>query len=296
MSAFDQSRRSIGRERYLTLAAELYDLSQNTDPEYITLPEKIVFRGATIGKDRAANEAVRILDQLARPAMWAVNHRAARSIGGSDEPVDLHAYERRGVEILNDFGQFAVEDPRQARAVFVSILEPFGDLHRAGFLFAVLDSLRALDFGEVMPLFRAAMASRKGRYTAMKMRLEAVQIVHFLVEDKLFLIEEGAEPSAVEARKRVGKAFGTTDSTVLSWETRELPSVMPDWQLANAIAVAELAGKTSRLIRTGQENNLSYETMVALAFHSKATRLDALGKEWRERVRQTHAPSASKRR
>ncbi len=62
-------------------------LSQNTDPEY-TLPEKIVFRGATIGKDRAANEAVRILDQLARPAMWAVNHRAARSIGGSDEPVD----------------------------------------------------------------------------------------------------------------------------------------------------------------------------------------------------------------
>jgi hypothetical protein len=177
-------------------------------------------------KDFAAFEALEFAGKLIEAlAGWAIDHQIGLAIKGlqfvplqpsgtqkhpeylnSRSIVDDHAHERAGASVST-----ADLTPEIMRKIWVNLLNanPCGvGYHLRASLWL---ALRALDYGEVHPIFEPKQTTRKRNLTELTLQLRAVAIVEY---------RRTRRPGKSRALKEVASALGVSVDTIRSWEPR----------------------------------------------------------------------------
>jgi transcriptional regulator with XRE-family HTH domain len=178
-------------------------------------------------KDLAAFQALKWAGNLVQHvAGWAIDHQiglAAEGLkfvplqpsGTKAHPqylsgrslVDSHAHERAGaVRSQSDDG-----GPLLARKCLVNILRANPGAMPSWLQRKTIESLEALDYGEVQPMLAPANTGRKRDLTLLRFQLQALALVAY--RRKLGLTRG-------KALEQVADALGVSHHTLLSWETR----------------------------------------------------------------------------
>jgi hypothetical protein len=183
---------------------------------------------STKGKDLAASEALRCAGELAsRLAGWAIAHQfglAAKGLESVQEPlskskakinqsfleqqllVDSHEHERVGAWEPKDVDQGFTK--KSLWNLVRSNSGGWPDWFRE----TILEAIKALEYGEVRPIFSPVVAGRKHDYTMLKLQLRAISMVNF---------RRGAYSMTEEAAlAEVGGVLGVGTETLKSWEQR----------------------------------------------------------------------------
>jgi hypothetical protein len=244
------------------------------------------------GKDLVASEALRCAGELtSRLAGWAIAHQlglAAKGLESVQEPlskakaqtnqsfieqqvlVDSHEHERVGAW-----------EPETADQVFTR--KSLWNLVRSNsggwpdwFCETVLGALRALDFGEVRPIFAPVIAGRKRDYSTINLQLRAIAMVNF---------RRGAYSMTKEdALAEVGGALGADPETLKSWKGRlqkDLGRLRVDEVLSDADFHASCVRKDIELERLGQTK---YDVSHHGVFYD-AQALAELGRQYKAALR-----------
>jgi hypothetical protein len=177
-------------------------------------------------KDLAAFEALKFAGNLVRyVAGWAIDHQiglAAEGLkfiprqpsGTKNHPqylselslVDSHAHEKAGAALsLSDDGPFV------ARKCLVNLLRANPGAMPSWLQHKIIESLEALDYGEVQPMLAPISTGRKRDLTLLRLQLQALALVAY--RRKLGLTKE-------KAVEQVADVLGASPHTLLSWESR----------------------------------------------------------------------------
>jgi hypothetical protein len=178
-------------------------------------------------KDFSAFEALKFAGDLVQyVAGWAIDHQiglAARNLkfvplqpsGTKSHPqyhsersmVDSHAHEKAGaVRSQSDDGDALV-----ARRSLVNLLHANAGAMPSWLQRKTIESLEALDYGEVQPMLAQASTGRKRNLTLLRIQLQALALV---AHRRALGLPKGV------AVDQVAEAMGTSPNTLLSWETR----------------------------------------------------------------------------
>ena len=181
---------------------------------------------STKGKDLAASEALRCAGELtSRLAGWAIAHQfglAAKGLEFIQEPlseartnqlfleeqivVDSHEHERVGA------WEPKVTDQEFTRKSLWNLVRSNSGGWPDWFCETILEAIKALEFGEVRPIFSPVLAGRKRDYTILTLQLRAISMVNF---------RRGAYGMTEEAAlAEVGGVLGANPETLRSWKRR----------------------------------------------------------------------------
>jgi hypothetical protein len=242
------------------------------------------------GKDLAASEALRCAGELTtRLAGWAIAHQfglAAKGLQSVQEPlpkaenyqlflqqqilVDSHEHERVGAW-----------EPRGVDQEFTR--KSLANLVRSNsggwpdwFCEKTLESIEALEYGEVRPMFSPVSAGRKRDYTLMTLQLSAIAMVTF---------RRGAYAMKKEdALNEVGNELHVSPHTLRSWKVR-LQKEFGRLRVGEVIAEADFHASCVRSdIERGRLTQTVYDVSRHSAFYD-AHALAELGKQYKAALR-----------
>lgn len=178
-------------------------------------------------KDIAAFEALKFAGDLVRHvAGWAIDHQIGlageglkfvplQPSGTENHPqylsersvVDNHTHEKAGAVLsMSDEG-----DPFFARKCLVNLLRANPGAMPSGLRYKTIESLEALDYGEVQPMLAPVNTGRKRDLTLLRLQLQALALVAY--RRKLGLTKE-------KAVEQVADVLHSSPHTLLSWESR----------------------------------------------------------------------------
>ncbi len=109
----------------------------------------------------------------------------------------------------------------------------------------IVEALEALNYGETLPLLRPLNDGRKAKLLELKLQLEGVQFVEYW---------HAMGVSKLDTRKKVGGAYGVSDTTVRLWKARlikELGQIHVSGQIQFAKNAGARAKETGRKIAAG---------------------------------------------
>ncbi|MBO9186241.1 hypothetical protein ACQZ4Y_13385 [Rhizobium sp. L80/93] len=227
------------------------------------------------GKDNFAFYALYKLGGVIKElASWAIDHQlglaihrkqflprgnpTSRSLPAYQEAkreVDDHRHEIAAVEYHRHERTVSVEDKRRAMANILSVMNNSfpGDIAEE-----LADALRALEYGEVMPILEPKRSGRKVSFTEQREQLRAVTFARFRRKTGLM--------SAGDAWNEVAKAFGVSLETLRTWEKRLRESEGdPDGHYR--LSTPSFCGRCSLACR-GSQNKGS----IARSFNADTTR------------------------
>jgi hypothetical protein len=119
--------------------------------------------------------------------------------------VDSHEHELDG----GAFADYNSDDPILARRVAINILAPI--YRHLKLPMALIEALKALDTGEVLPILQPVSTTDKVRYRESHFQLEAVAFVEY------WTVRKGKKHQAL---KMVAEAFGVPADTLRGWKSR----------------------------------------------------------------------------
>lgn len=202
-------------------------------------------------KDLAAFSALKDAAWLIHHvAGWAIDHQRGLALQGLSfvplQPsqtkthseylarraaVDSHEHEKAGAKVIPD-----ELDPVTARRIMLNILVPMAG--HLGIPTKMINALRALDFGEVMPELQKAETNAKQGLTERQLQLRAVAYVEYEVAKGR---KKGL--AQVEAAREFGVQHTDLGSdTVRGWEA-QLREFFGDLEVDRTIAMARNCGK-----------------------------------------------------
>lgn len=211
-----QSKTKLADDKFVqTILAQLDELETTSRPS--------IDRGSEKSKDlkafRALHHAAWLMKYITK---WAINHQIGLATNNlrflplhpkqtknlpeyqaAKQAVDSHDHERAG-------GVFSAHDasPETRRRITINVLSPL-----AGHLGLndLLEALKALETGEVLPILQQATNADKVRYTEARFQLEAVALVEYwtVIKNK-----------KIRALELVSEAFGVPLHTLRGWESR----------------------------------------------------------------------------
>jgi len=279
-----------------TSTAEEQERAQIEDPDVSRLLKRLdelekmsrPMNGAsnTKGKDLAASEALWCAGELtARLAGWAIAHQfglAAKGLESVQEPlikaqthqsflerqllVDSHEHERVGAW-----------EPKEVDREFTR--KSLWNLVRSNsggwpdwFCETVLEAIKALEYGEVRPIFSPILAGRKRNYTTLNLELRAISMVRF---------RRGAYAMTEEvALTEVSGVLGVSPATLRSWN-RRLRIDLGRLQVDEVLSEADFhASCVKNDIALGRLHQTEYDVSHHSAFYD-AQALAELGKQYK---------------
>jgi hypothetical protein len=283
-----------------TSTAEEQERAQIEDPDVSRLLKRLdelekisrPMNGATSakGKDLAASEALNCAGQLtSRLAGWAIAHQfglAAKGLESVQEPlsraqtnqsfleqqllVDSHEHERVGAWEPQDV------DQEYTRKALWNLVRSNSGGWPDWFCETILEAIKALEYGEVRPIFSPVVAGRKRDYTTLNLMLRAISMVNF---------RRGAYAMKREdALAEVGGVLNISSETLKSWKGRlqkDLGRLRVDEALSEADFHASCVRKDIELGRLGQTE---YDVSRHSAFYD-AHALAELGEQYRDALR-----------
>lgn len=204
------------------------------------------------GKDLAAFGALLEIQRFTKHvAGWAINHQVGLALEGmkfvplqpratKNHPqylsqralVDDHIHEKAGA-VASFEGD---DDPLLARKALLNLLRANPGAIPTRFLRDLIESLEALDYGEVRPLLTPINSGRKRNLTELRLQLRAIGLIQF---------RRGMGLTKERAVDEVASAMGVGHETVKSWEnrlknefgaleverTKELASISASWEV-----------------------------------------------------------------
>ena len=174
-------------------------------------------------KDLKSQEAIFWAGRLIRVfAGWAIDHQQGLAIAGLesagaptskmiDKPQfveekakrDSHDNECAAIEIDHSFNRLNAGQQRKFSSQVAEFL-------KVVFPSSLAEGLRALEFGEVLPIVRKAkVEGEKRNYTERMMQLEALKFIEY---------ERGKGSPVGEARKTVSYHFGVDTEAIRKWD------------------------------------------------------------------------------
>jgi hypothetical protein len=283
-----------------TSTAEEQERAQIEDPDVSRLLKRLdelekisrPMNGAASakGKDLAASEALGCAGELtSRLAGWAMAHQfglAARGLESVREPlskvqanqssleqqllVDSHEHESVGAWEPKDVGQ------QFTRKSLWNLLRSNSGGWPDWFCETILEAIKALEYGEVRPVFSPVVAGRKRDYTTLNLMLRAISMVSF---------RRGAYGMTREAAlAEVGGVLGADPETLKSWKKRlqrDFGRLHVDEVLLEADFHASCVRKDIELGRLGQ-------TKYDVSHHDAsydARALTELGEQYKAAIR-----------
>lgn len=188
------------------------------------------------GKTEASVWALSLVNQLVVAlAGWAINHQIG--IFADPDRQDSKGLERAGGAAATEGGSGWLDDPELARKALLVILEQnvIPPVLRA----QLQQAFRALEFGEVPPLFAPApVGKRRGRSRELAdLAMRAVRCANF---------RYGQGGTLEQAEESVAAILGISQRTLKSWETRLLPKAFDPDEVRAEIDWARKAGRAVR--------------------------------------------------
>jgi hypothetical protein len=221
-------------------------------------------------KGRKALEALFTAGELVGLlAGWAIDHQVGMALRGInftpeapprnlDHPeylelcriVDDHQLERDG-----QLARWKRLDPRSTRTLLHNLLQANPGAFPHQLQLPVMEALKALDFGEVLPVFEPLPAKyKKARYLRLQLELWAFALVEYRVA-------EAGGKGRLRAQEDVAAAYGVEANTLRKWE----PSLREEFgalelfrMVGNAHTCGTLVAK-ARKMRISVELGSSYD-------------------------------------
>lgn len=181
-------------------------------------------KASETAKDRNAFDALNNAGVLLREmAGWAIHHRAGLAINKiqtlkprvPQQTAQLPEYQSAKVaadshdnETTGQITQRADIDPTTARQIAINVLSPLATYLGID---SLIEGLKALDTGEVLPIVQPAATFDKVRYTETRFQLAAITLVEYWTARQM---------QKQEAQALVSDAFGVSVPTLRSWEGR----------------------------------------------------------------------------
>jgi hypothetical protein len=173
-------------------------------------------------KDLKSREAIFWAGCLIRVfAGWAIDHQQGlamadlKSAGAPtskmmDNPQfveekakrDSHENERAAIESDHSFDRLSAEEQRRFSSQVAELLEDV-------FPKSLAEGLRALEYGEILPIVEKATRRDKRNYTERMQQLEALKYIEY---------ERGRGSFVGKARETVGSHFGLDTEAIRNWE------------------------------------------------------------------------------
>ena len=220
------------------LLNRLIELRNMTDPD--------------LGKHSAGGKHLAALETLQRAqtltdilAGWAIDHvagLAAEGLGlvdfqqsGATQEIPIKSADDHRHEINGSKWWREPPDelnPEVARQLLFNLLNANSGAFPRAFTAMVTNALKALEYGEVHPLFRPKKSSRKLTPRAQQGQMEAIGFIYYRTAGGM---------KKEQAIKQVADAYGINYETVRSWEKRlrrELGSARMDLEISNATKAA----------------------------------------------------------
>lgn len=209
------------RQRYIDrLLGNLAELEKQTDPD---AGDETAER-----KDYRAFDALSIaMDLVECVAGWAIDHQIGlaaaglqfvpiQPIGTKNHPdylkelraVNTHEHERVGSRYNRDNWP---NTPQFRRLALINLLATMHTNSLSEITHEATEALRALEFGETLPLVDPNLSGRKTKYRALLLQLKSIGMVEYLV---------ALDIKKLAAQVTVGEYFGVSDSTLRTWEKR----------------------------------------------------------------------------
>ncbi|GGH24521.1 hypothetical protein GCM10007036_30980 [Alsobacter metallidurans] len=208
------------RDRLIAVLLERLD-----ELEASTHPDKGI---AALGKDLAALQALQVAGELVQAvAGWAIDHQIGLAVSGlsfvplqphgtKEHPeylalrsqVDDHRHEIAG---RGDLLRLAdVDDATHRRVLFNMLIGNSGALPLTTQQ-KMIEALKALDTGELLPIIKPRQTTKKVRYRESQLQLKALAIVEFMVHSDM---------KRFKAQEMVATAYGVSTETLRTWEKR----------------------------------------------------------------------------
>lgn len=238
------------------------------------------------GKDLAASEALRCAGELTiRLAGWAIAHQfglAAKGLEPVQEPlfkaptnqsflerqlpVDSHEHERVGAWERRDV------DHEYTRKSLWNLVRSNSGGWPDWFQEIILEAVKALEYGEVRPVFAPVAAGLKRDYTMLNLQLRAISMVNF---------RRGAYGKTEEAAlAEVGDVLGANSQTLKSWR-RRLQKSLGQSRVDEVLSEADFHASCVRNdIELGRLGQTTYDFMHHDAFYD-ARALAELGEQYK---------------
>jgi hypothetical protein len=200
-------------------------------------------KGTAKDKDGMVQEALARCGWLVQHlAGWAIDHQRGLAIRGLENvypyEMNMPAHEKAKA-VVDDHEHEAIGAVNRATALpvgadrkyLINILEPL----RFGLDLPTMTTfgLRALDFGEVVPLFQKAHSNTKRRYREQILKLRAIQYVEY---------EHSKGVKLTSAQEVAASCFNVEAGTIRSWSYR-LPKTLGAIFFEREMSFARDSGK-----------------------------------------------------
>lgn len=238
------------------LLRRLRELEKQTDPAAGDETAK--------SKDFRAFDALGVaMDLVECVAGWAIDHQIGLAAAGlefvplqpsgtKDHPdylrqldeVNTHEHERVGSRYNRENWP---ETPQFRRRALINILATMHTDSLNELTYEAAEALRALEFGETLPLLDPTLSGLRVKYRALHLQLKSIGMVEYL---------RALDIKKLAAQVTIGSYFGVSDSTLRTWEKRlrQEDSGIGALKVSREIAWARNAASYTKAARRGDAN------------------------------------------